>query len=108
MSKKFWMTGLVPATFTPMHEDGRLNPGLRILDNEAFFRLHADEIRRRLTGSQLADEIALARAQLHKKRRLPAEYLGPMSALRLSGRRILWKHKRIKIMDGRINPRLSP
>ena len=27
MSKKFWMTGLVPATFTPMHEDGRLNPG---------------------------------------------------------------------------------
>ena len=27
MAKKFWMTGLVPATFTPMHEDGRLNPG---------------------------------------------------------------------------------
>ena len=26
--------------------DGRLNSGLRILDNEAFFRLHADEIRR--------------------------------------------------------------
>ncbi len=24
-SKKFWMTGLVPATFTPMHEDGSLN-----------------------------------------------------------------------------------
>lgn len=25
MSKKFWMTGLVPATFTPMHDDGSLN-----------------------------------------------------------------------------------
>ena len=25
MSEKFWMTGLVPATFTPMHEDGSLN-----------------------------------------------------------------------------------
>ena len=24
-SNKFWMTGLVPATFTPMHEDGSLN-----------------------------------------------------------------------------------
>jgi N-acetylneuraminate lyase len=23
--KRFWMTGLVPATFTPMHEDGSLN-----------------------------------------------------------------------------------
>ena len=34
-------TGAVKAA-----RDGRLNPGLRILDNEAFFRLHADEIRR--------------------------------------------------------------
>lgn len=25
MSKQFWMSGLIPATFTPMHEDGRLN-----------------------------------------------------------------------------------
>ncbi|QDL55103.1 dihydrodipicolinate synthase family protein [Rhodoferax aquaticus] len=25
MSEKFWMTGLVPATFTPMHQDGSLN-----------------------------------------------------------------------------------
>jgi N-acetylneuraminate lyase len=25
MSKKFWMDGLVPATFTPMHADGSLN-----------------------------------------------------------------------------------
>ena len=25
MTNKFWMTGLVPATFTPMHEDGSLN-----------------------------------------------------------------------------------
>ena len=25
MSEKFWMTGLVPATFTPMREDGSLN-----------------------------------------------------------------------------------
>ena len=25
MSERFWMTGLVPATFTPMREDGSLN-----------------------------------------------------------------------------------
>ncbi|MBK8050948.1 MAG: dihydrodipicolinate synthase family protein [Anaerolineales bacterium] len=27
MNGKFWITGLVPATFTPMHEDGSLNLG---------------------------------------------------------------------------------
>lgn len=27
MSRKFWLTGLVPATFTPMHDDGSLNLG---------------------------------------------------------------------------------
>ena len=25
MPNKFWMTGLIPATFTPMREDGSLN-----------------------------------------------------------------------------------
>ena len=44
MSKKFWMTGLVPATFTPMHEDGRLNPGAVAPMVERLLALRSDAL----------------------------------------------------------------
>jgi hypothetical protein len=69
-----------------------------------LLRLDADEIHIRLAFGELTDEIALARAELHMKRRLPAEHLRPAPLLRLARGRILREYERIKIVDGLIHP----
>ena len=72
-----------------------------------LLHLDANVVDVRVELSQLADEIALARAELDMKGRLAAEDFRPLALLLLADLLVTAHDKIIEFVDGFIHPRLS-
>ena len=72
-----------------------------------LLHLDADVVDVRVELSQLADEIALARAELDMKGRLAAEDFRPLALLLLADLLVTAHDKIIEFVNGFIHPRLS-
>ena len=80
---------------------------LRSRIQDILLHLDADVIVFRMTFCQLADKIALARAELDVERGLAAEDFRPLALLLLADFLVTAHDKIIEFMDGLIDPWLS-